>query len=134
MDTIKSNGSKSISQAVEDGTLIDVSEMAKQAGLKCRTFLDSCFWDKGLGRSDETLRSMLDMFAGLYTFVFDYNHLGPIHADGVPDITEDKYEGYCTGILEPNAEFGLSLVIMGCRTEDESDLLRTTGNSGEYAH
>lgn len=134
METAKPSGSKAIAEAVEDGTLIDVSEAAKEAGLKCRTFLDSSFWDKGLGRSDEKLRSMLDMFAGFYTFVFDYNHFGPLHVYGVPDVTEDKYEGYCTGILEPNAEFGLCLVIMGYRTENRSDLVRSTGDSGEYAH
>lgn len=110
-----------------------MSELAKKAGLKCRTFLDSYFWEKGLGRSDEKLFSMLDMFAGLYNFVFDYQHLGPVHAVGVPDLAKDKYEGYCTGLLEPNAEFGLCLVIMGYRAENESGLVRTAGD-GEFAH
>lgn len=129
-----SHGKKTLREAVEEGSFIDVSEAAKKAGLRCRAFVCATFWDKGLGRSHDELDSILYMFAGFYNFVFDYHHFGPLHPVGVPDLSKDEFKGYCTGILEPNDEFGLALVIIGYRTENQLKLTRTTGNGGEYAN
>src|SRR4051794_31385521 len=119
-----SSDTKTIREAVEDGTLIDVSEAAKSKGLECKTFLCASFWEKTLGRSEEKLTSVLKSFAGIYNFFIDYTHYGPMHAPGLLRYGKNTHEQFCTGILEPNDELGLVLVIVAYRTENELKLVR----------
>src|SRR4051812_2154060 len=119
MEVENPRGTKTISEAVREGSLIDVSEVAKAKKLECRTFLCASLWEKDLGRSEENLGRMLRKFAGMYNFLLDYTHYGPMHVAGLLGISKDMNDAFCTGILEPNDEFGLALVIVPYGTEKE---------------
>jgi hypothetical protein len=129
----KSEHLKTISEAVRDGSLIDVSEVAKSKGLQCKAFLCASFWDKTLGRSEEKLAKVLSRFACIYNFLCDYQTYGHVHAPGLPFST-NTHESFCTGILEPHEDVGLALVIVAYRTENELKLVRSTGTSVEYGN
>ena len=128
-----SKNTKTISEAVRDGSLIDVSTLAKEKGLQCKAFLCASFWEKTIGRSDEKLAKVLKCFANLYNFLGDYQTYGVVHAPGLPFST-NTHESFCTGILEPHEDVGLALVIIAYRTENELNLVRSTGNAAEYGN
>lgn len=135
MRTSEPGEKKSISEAVRDGSLIDVSELAKAKGLQCKAFLCASFWEKTLGRSEEKRVRVLKCFANLYNFLGDgdYHTYGVVHAPGLPFST-NRHESFCTGILEPHDDVGLALVIVAYRTENQLNLVRSTGTSGKYGN
>src|SRR4051812_35056762 len=103
----ESSNTKTISEAVKDGSFIDVSEAANASGLQCKAFVCASFWEKTLGRSEEKLAKVLRSFAGIYNFIGDYQTYGPVHAPGLPFST-NTHESFCTGILEPHDDVGLA--------------------------
>lgn len=132
MRTREPGDKKSISEAVRDGSLIDVSEAAKENWLQCKAFLCASFWEKTLGRSEAKRDGVLRCFAKVYNFLGDgdYSTYGVVHAPGLPFST-NTHESFCTGILEPHDDVGLALVIVAYRTENQLNLVRSTGTSGK---
>ena len=121
MESGKRSGSKSITEAVQEGSLIDVTETAKGLNCRCRVFLSASLRDGALKGSDDELRKILDFLGQMYTFVFGYDRFGP--ADF----------GTYTCILEPFEDVGLAMVLVPLRAEDSLGIRRATGEYLEYA-
>ncbi len=111
---------KTIREAAEDGTLIDVSENGKRVGMRCRTFISQGFWNKVVNCSHDDMGEILAFLSRIYHHAFTYERLGP--ADF----------GRYSCFLEPNEEFGLVMVITEYLAENDLGLKRTTGNISEY--
>lgn len=113
-------GEKAISEAVKDGTIVDVSELGKNAGMRYPSFMSS-----GLVAKYESQCPGGGVFANLSFFAFvlddcDYEIYGPV------------FSGDHVCILEPNEEFGHVVLILEAGKAEELGLTRATGDSWEF--
>lgn len=114
-------GTKTIAKAVEDGTLLDVTEKGKEVGMIYPTFMSS-----GLAAKYESQCPGEGILSNLYFFAVllcdhDYSIYGPV------------FSGDHVCILEPHEEFGHVVIILEKGKAEELDLRRTTGDRFEYS-
>lgn len=120
MDAEKAARAKTIREAVEDGSLIDVTETARSAGMACRTFLTSSAWANKFGYCKAKLYDDLKFVAGIFAFIEEYERVGTFKS------------GSSAYILEPSEEFGLILIVAESSRLDELNIKRTTGESPAF--
>lgn len=72
MESNDPKGGKSISEALDDGTLIDVSEVVRAQHLRCPTFLSSALWHGKLKRSKDELSKRLATIYYMYEGCFGF--------------------------------------------------------------
>jgi|ThiBio_inoc_plan_1041526.scaffolds.fasta_scaffold40980_2 hypothetical protein len=120
MGNVESVGKKAISEAVRDGTIVDVSELGKKAGMRYPTFMSS-----GLAAKYDSQCPGGGVFANVSFFAFvlddcDYEIYGPV------------FSGDHVCILEPNEEFGHVVLILEAGKAEKLGLTRTTDDRCEF--
>lgn len=120
MGTPTPSATKTIREAVADGSLIDVTETAKKAGILYPTFMTPFMVAKYKAQSPHGLLANLCFFAGLIANATGYDLYGPVNY------------GDHECILEPNEEFGHVVLILELGKADELNLERTSGDNHQY--
>lgn len=120
MEGTQSPKLKSIREAVEDGTLIDVTEVAQSVYVRCPTFVSSALWNGALERSDEKLHDALIRVSCMYDSVFGYDHIGPAHM------------GFITSTLEICDELGLVMLVTDSQAQNTLRIKRVGGDYTEF--
>jgi hypothetical protein len=124
MDAEKAARAKTIREAVEDGSLIDVTETAKSFHVRCPTFLSSALWNGEFKRSKEELHEVLRDLGCMYDCCFGYDHFGPTDWG--------TRNSKCTATLEYSEDFGLVMVLSDFKAEDSLGLKRVSGDKVDY--
>lgn len=114
METETTSKPKSIREAVADGSLVDITDMAKSIGIPCPTFIPPSLIEKTNARAPFDLRS--DLFAIAVTFE-DY---------GAYNVLGGQDQGDRFQVLEPHEEFGGRVLLI---IEKDLNIERTTPNS-----
>ena len=117
---MQGNKVKTVREAVEDGSLVDVSEQAKKEGMPYPTFMSP-----GLIAKYESLCPGVGVMAQLSYFaclLSDYNY----------DIYGPVFSGDHVCIIEPNDEYGHVVLILEEGKAEELGLVRSTGDRYEY--
>lgn len=120
METAQKPKVKTIREAVEDGTLVDVTATAKLFGMQCRTFLAPSAWENLLERSEKKLHRRLRLLANFFGYLWGYERFGTYNIKPF------------TYIMEPTDEFGLVLVITEFERDGELNLRRTSDDDIRY--
>lgn len=110
---------KTIQEAVADGILVEVTDVAKGVGIPYRTFMTPTLIARCLDKSSEELREILSRAAWAYHLDLGWELYGPSR----------HYE--FTTILEPHEEFGHILLVMESEAESTLTVRRSTGDSLE---
>lgn len=120
MEPSDSRNLMTISEAVRDGILVDVTETAKKAGMRHPTFMSS-----GLVAKYEAQAPGVGVLHNLFFF-----------ADLLCEYEDDRYGPVFSGdhlcILEPSEEFGLVVLILEEGQAERHGLKRTTGERCTY--
>ena len=111
---------KLISEAIRDGTLIDVTDTAKKVYVRCPTFLSSALWNGALKRSDEELYHTLRGVSCMYDSVFGYDHIGPVHLGSIT----------CT--LDICDDLGLVMLVTDSQAQNTLGIKRVSGDHTEF--
>lgn len=120
MKSNDSRDSKSISEAVKEGLLVDVTETAKELGMRHPTFMSA-----GLVAKYEAQAPGMGVMMDLAFF-----------ADLLCEYEDDRYGPIFRGtdvcILEPSEEFGLVVLILEEGQAEMHGIKRTTGERCTY--
>lgn len=121
MENLVAAGLKSIREAVEDGSLIDVTALARKADIPFPTFMTPFMVAKYEAQGPAGLYLNLRFFAGILSNATGHDIYGPI----------DFNDHVC--IFEPHEEHGHVVVILEAGKAAELDLKRSTGDGFVYA-
>lgn len=120
METEKTDRARTIREAVSEGLLVDVTELAKKASILHPTFMTPFMVAKYEAQGSHGLLVNLMFFGSLIFRRSGYDLYGPV------DYGDHVY------ILEPNDEFGHVVLILEAGRVEELNLKRTTGDRYEY--
>lgn len=121
MEKLDSGGSKTIFEAVGEGSLIDVTELAKKFGLPHRMFMTPYVADKFEARGPDGLEASVFFLVDYLAYCTGYDCYGP----------DDNGDYAC--ILEPHEEFGHVVFVAEHGRLEELGIKRMTGDRFEYA-
>ena len=116
-----SGGTKTIGEAVDEGSLIDVSPLAKKCGSPHRMFMTPYVMDKFKARGPDGLEVSVFFLVDYLALYTGYDTYGP----------DDNGDYAC--ILEPHEEFGHVVLVAEHGKLEELGIKRTTGDRIEYA-
>lgn len=120
MSTSEFHKAKTIAEAVEEGSLIDVSDVARKFRCRHRTFITPVLFEQ-FKAFDAGQDDGLEVHIGFAVFFMLNDVYGP------------KDNGKYECILEPHEEFGHVVLVAEHGRLEEIGLKRTTGDRIEYA-
>jgi hypothetical protein len=121
MEARKTVKAKTIREAVEDGSLIDVTDIARKVGFPYPMFMTPFMVAKYEAQGPNGLFANVLYFADLIAGYTGFDAYGPM----------DYGDHFC--IFEPHKEFGHVAVIVEAEKLDELGIERTTGEGYEFA-
>mgnify|MGYP001125771270 CR=1 FL=1 len=121
MEHIGQRGTKTISEAVEDGRLVEVTEQASKFGLPYRIFMTPFVLSKFEARGPDGLEASVFFLVDYLANCTGYDVYGP----------DDNGDYAC--VLEPHEEFGHVVLVAEHGRLEAMGLKRTTGDRIEYA-
>lgn len=121
MTNQESSTPKTIGEAVEEGTLLDMTVLAKKFGLPHRMFMTPFVADMFKARGPDGLEASVFFLVDYLAYSTGYDRYGP----------DDNGKYAC--ILEPHEEFGHVVFVAEHGKLEELGIKRMTGDRFEYA-